>query len=208
MVKLLFVCGSPRKASTAYAMEEARKGAESVEQVRVDMLYLQNRKIAPCIHCDACIRKETPGCVLYHDDMEDWNQRFFTYDGVLIGTAFQFFVSIPFGIFEPTAESLPADVPARRRAGGWRYAKWRAGNCDPSDSGLLPYAGHARGQWRTGYLCRRVCLEPGSFGGRRGGRPAGHAERTAARKEIGFDRQSAARRPAGTGGGKTCSTGV
>ncbi len=87
MVKLLFVCGSPRKASTAYAMEEARKGAESVEQVRVDMLYLQNRKIAPCIHCDACIRKETPGCVLYHDDMEDWNQRFFTYDGVLIGTA-------------------------------------------------------------------------------------------------------------------------
>ena len=87
MVKLLFVCGSPRKASTAYAMEEARKGAESVEQVQVDMLYLQNRKIAPCIHCDACIRKETTGCVLYHDDMEDWNQRFFTYDGVLIGTA-------------------------------------------------------------------------------------------------------------------------
>ena len=44
MTKLLFVCGSARKASTAYAIEEAKRAAEAVEDGEVDVLYLHGKK--------------------------------------------------------------------------------------------------------------------------------------------------------------------
>lgn len=86
MTKLLFVCGSARKASTAYAIEEAKRGAEEVEDVEVDILYLHGKKISPCMGCNACVKKKVPHCVVYHDDMDEWNKKFFGYDGILIGS--------------------------------------------------------------------------------------------------------------------------
>ncbi len=54
MTKLLFVCGSARKASTAYAIEEAKRAAEAVEDVEVDVLSpSRKKKIAPCMGCNA-----------------------------------------------------------------------------------------------------------------------------------------------------------
>lgn len=86
MVKLLFVCGSPRIASTAYAVEQAKEGAESVENTEVTILHLQGKKIAPCMGCNACVRKGEKECVVYQDDMQQWNHTFFSYDGILIAT--------------------------------------------------------------------------------------------------------------------------
>ena len=86
MVKLLFVCGSPRNASTEYAVLEAKKGAETVPDVEVTVLNLRGKKIAPCIGCNACVNKGLTECVLYQDDMQEWNRSFFDYDGYLIGS--------------------------------------------------------------------------------------------------------------------------
>lgn len=84
--KLLFVCGSPRKASTAYAVEEAKRAAETVADVEVDVLYLQGKKIAPCMGCNACVKKGLTRCAVYDDDMGTWNEDFFKYDGYLIAS--------------------------------------------------------------------------------------------------------------------------
>lgn len=86
MVRLLFVCGSARKASTAYAVEQAKKFAEEIEDVQVDILYLQGKKIAPCMGCNACVKKNIPHCVVYHDDMDEWNTKLWEYDGLLLAT--------------------------------------------------------------------------------------------------------------------------
>ena len=86
MVKLLFVCGSARNASTDYALQEAKKGAESVDGVEVTMLNLKGMKISPCIGCNACVNKGVAECVIYQDDMQQWNRTFFDYDGFLIGS--------------------------------------------------------------------------------------------------------------------------
>lgn len=86
MTRLLFVCGSARKASTAYAINEAKRAAEAVGDVEVDVLYLHGKKIAPCMGCNACVKKGVPHCVVYDDDMGSWNDDFFSYDGCLIGT--------------------------------------------------------------------------------------------------------------------------
>ena len=36
--------------------------------------------------CNACVRKGVTHCVVYSDDMGTWNEDFFKYDGILIGT--------------------------------------------------------------------------------------------------------------------------
>ena len=86
MTKLLFVCGSPRNASTEYALLEAKKGAEEVDGVSVELLRLKGMHIAPCIGCNACVKQGKTECVLYQDDMQQWNRHFFDYDGYLIGS--------------------------------------------------------------------------------------------------------------------------
>lgn len=86
MTNLLLVCGSPRRAATAYAVEETGKGAQSVADTSVEILYLQGKKIAPCMGCNACVNKGQLECAVYHDDMDGWNRKFFSYDGILIGT--------------------------------------------------------------------------------------------------------------------------
>lgn len=86
MTKLLFICGSPRKAATAYAVEEAAKAAREISDVEVDIWYLANKTINPCRGCNACVKKESDSCVIYHDDMDDMKAHFFDYDGVLIAS--------------------------------------------------------------------------------------------------------------------------
>ena len=86
MVKLLFICGSARKASTAYVIKEAAAAAREIPDVEVDEVYLAGKKINPCIGCNACVKKGSDSCVIYHDDMDELKAKFWDYDGVLIGS--------------------------------------------------------------------------------------------------------------------------
>lgn len=86
MNRLLFVCGSPRNASTEHALLAAAEGAEAVPDTTVEFLRLKGMMIAPCIGCNACVKKNQVACALYDDDMAGWNERFFQYDGYLIAS--------------------------------------------------------------------------------------------------------------------------
>ena len=86
MTRLLFICGSARKASTAYVVKEAAAAAEEIEDVSVDVVYLAGKKINPCIGCNACVKKGSDSCVIYHDDMDELKAKFWDYDGVLIAS--------------------------------------------------------------------------------------------------------------------------
>ncbi len=86
MIQLLFICGSPRNASTEYAVKEAMKGAREAAGTEITLLRLRGKKIAPCVGCNACVNAGKRECVVYQDDMQEWNRAFFTYDGVLIGS--------------------------------------------------------------------------------------------------------------------------
>ncbi len=85
-VRLLFVCGSARKASTAYAIDQAAEAARGIEGVEVDVVYLKGKKINPCIGCNACVKNGSDSCIVYHDDMDEIKASFWDYDGVLMGS--------------------------------------------------------------------------------------------------------------------------
>ncbi len=86
MVKILGICGSPRRASTYYALNEALKAAADVEGVETTLLELRGKKINPCIGCNRCVKENVNDCLVYHDDMNDMYQTFFDYDAYLISS--------------------------------------------------------------------------------------------------------------------------
>jgi hypothetical protein len=60
-VTLIGISGSPRIASTAYAVEAALQYAADQYGFETDYLSLHNKKLNFCIHCDYCLKKK--GCV-------------------------------------------------------------------------------------------------------------------------------------------------
>jgi len=83
-VKLLGICGSPRKASTDYAVNEALKYAAEKYDVEADYFSAHGKKLNFCLHCDYCVR-EKQGCV-QKDDMQQLYDKLIWADAILIGT--------------------------------------------------------------------------------------------------------------------------
>lgn len=68
-VKLLAICGSPRKATTEYCLEEAIAAARAaVPGIHVDTVLLRKARIEPCIHCNRCFQETVPRCPAHADD--------------------------------------------------------------------------------------------------------------------------------------------
>ena len=87
MVKILGICGSPRRKSAYAALLAALKAAEdSGEQVETEIVELRGRKISPCIHCNQCLKKQSDHCTIYMDDMEPLYEKFYGADGIIIAS--------------------------------------------------------------------------------------------------------------------------
>jgi multimeric flavodoxin WrbA len=86
MIRILGVCGSPRKAATFYALSRALEAAEGIEGIEVTLLELRGKKINPCIGCNACVNAGIDDCRIYQDDMNGLYRDFYSYDGALIAT--------------------------------------------------------------------------------------------------------------------------
>jgi multimeric flavodoxin WrbA len=84
-IKILGICGSYRKGGTEFAVKEALEGATEIdEDVETKYISLLGKRIAPCIHCDRCI-KENSLC-LVKDDFKDIQDEFLKADGYIIGS--------------------------------------------------------------------------------------------------------------------------
>ncbi|MCC0636345.1 MULTISPECIES: flavodoxin family protein [unclassified Clostridioides] len=84
MAKILGICGSPRKGATEYAVLEALKEAETIPGIETEYWSVRGKKISPCVHCDACIRKETM-CII-KDDIQELEQKILEADGIIVGS--------------------------------------------------------------------------------------------------------------------------
>lgn len=87
MVKILGVSGSPRKASTEYALSQALEGAMEIEGVETSLVSLRGKKMNFCIHCNRCIKEEARHCVVYRDDdVNELCEQFYQADGYIIAS--------------------------------------------------------------------------------------------------------------------------
>ncbi|MEW6308602.1 MAG: flavodoxin family protein [Bacillota bacterium] len=84
MVKLLGISGSPRKASTEYAVKEALGAAGAVGGVETAYLSLRGKKLNFCLHCDHCLRER--GVCVHKDDMPGIMAAVSSADGLIVGS--------------------------------------------------------------------------------------------------------------------------
>jgi multimeric flavodoxin WrbA len=84
MTKILGICGSPRSGATEFAIQEALKAAAEVPGIETEYWSVRGKKIAYCVHCDACIRNHTM-CII-KDDIQELEKKILEADGFIIGS--------------------------------------------------------------------------------------------------------------------------
>lgn len=85
MVKILGICGSPRKQATYYALEQALDAAKA-EGTEVELVSLSGKKVNPCCACNKCIRDNSPICTLWKDDASSLLQKVQDADGLILAS--------------------------------------------------------------------------------------------------------------------------
>ena len=78
-VRVLGLCGSPRKKATFHALSIALESAAK-EGVEVEMISLANKKMNYCIHCNHCKKDDYAGVCIYNDDIDEMQEKFLTAD--------------------------------------------------------------------------------------------------------------------------------
>ncbi len=87
MIKILGICGSPRRKSSYLALQTALQAArDSGEKVQTELVELRGRKMNFCIHCNRCLRENSDRCTVFTDDMTELYDKFYEADGVIIAS--------------------------------------------------------------------------------------------------------------------------
>ena len=87
MLKVLGIAGSPRRGgNTDLLLNEVLKGAAS-QGAEVKTIILSDLNIAPCKHCDGCLKE---GNCIIKDDMQDIYTDFEEADVIVMATPIQF----------------------------------------------------------------------------------------------------------------------
>ena len=86
MVKILGICGSPRRKSSYTALQAALETAKAQGDVEVELVELRARNIKPCVHCNKYLRDESDRCTVFNDDMTELYDKFYEADGVIIAS--------------------------------------------------------------------------------------------------------------------------
>ena len=84
MKKVLAIVSSPRKGGNSELLvDEFVKGAQEAGH-EVEKVCLREKKIAPCIACEACLRNG--GTCVQHDDMTEVLQKLMEADVIVLST--------------------------------------------------------------------------------------------------------------------------
>lgn len=109
-IKLFGISGSPRKASTDYAVREALRYASEKFPVETEYFSAMGKKLNFCIHCDYCIRNKK-GCI-HSDDMGQVYEKLKWADALLIGTpVYQGMVSGQIKVIMDRCRAIAAQDP-------------------------------------------------------------------------------------------------
>ena len=83
-VKLVGLCGSPRKGATEYVLREALQEAATLPGIATELVTLRGKKVQPCTGCNYCKRHQTRCNV--QDDMQALFDTFVAADAFLVAS--------------------------------------------------------------------------------------------------------------------------
>lgn len=161
-VTILGVCGSPRKGSTQFVLEQALAAAKEQEDVLTDMICLSGLHIEGCDQCDYCVRKQ---CYCRHKDdfTQELMQRFIQADGYVIATpVYNMNISWKlltfFNRFRPLHKVFPPDVLSYKAGGAIAVGGTRQGGQATAIQAIHEF-----------FFCRQILVVGGGKGAYSGG---------------------------------------
>lgn len=85
-MKILGVCGSPRKGSTEYIVETALQAVKEYDSsIETEMITMRGKNIKPCVGCGYCRQNGGRWCCI-KDDMQELFDKFLDADGFFIAS--------------------------------------------------------------------------------------------------------------------------
>ncbi|QGP90804.1 NADPH-dependent FMN reductase [Neomoorella glycerini] len=84
VLKLLGLCGSPRKGATEYVLQEALREAATLPGIESELITLRGKRIQPCTGCNYCKSHKTRCHV--KDDMQELFDTFIAADAFLVAS--------------------------------------------------------------------------------------------------------------------------
>lgn len=81
-MKVLAICGSPRKGNTELLLREALKSAEKAG-AKTELILLRNLDIN---HCDGCLKCDENGKCAVNDEMQELYKRMEAANAIIIGS--------------------------------------------------------------------------------------------------------------------------
>ena len=86
-IKILGICGSPRKKSAYTALKAALDSASEADpEVECELVELRGKKFNLCVHCNQCLRKGADRCTVFQDDMTPLYDKFYEADGIIVAS--------------------------------------------------------------------------------------------------------------------------
>ena len=70
-LKILGINASPRVGATEHALQYALQCAAENSDVTAEQINLADKKMNPCLHCNACLHRTDMRCPVYDDDIND-----------------------------------------------------------------------------------------------------------------------------------------
>lgn len=82
-IKVLGICGSPRKGNSLYLLEHALKSAKGFEpeMVETETYTFRGKKMNPCLACGKCA--EQNGVCIHDDDFEELREKWMNADAII-----------------------------------------------------------------------------------------------------------------------------
>lgn len=83
-MKILGICGSPRKASTYFALEQALEEAKKIPGIETEIWSVRGKKLGFCVHCDVCVRDHVM-CII-KDDFQELEKKVLEADAIIMAS--------------------------------------------------------------------------------------------------------------------------
>jgi len=84
-MKIVGVCGSPRKGNSEFLLREALDAAKKAG-ADTELILLREKKVGYCDGCDGCQKDETRGKCHVQDDMQEIYPKLESADGIIVAS--------------------------------------------------------------------------------------------------------------------------
>jgi multimeric flavodoxin WrbA len=84
-VKVIGICGSPRKGNTEILLREALNAAKKAG-AETDLILLKNLDIRHCDGCNRCVEGDASGLCYLQDEMQELYKRMESADVIILGS--------------------------------------------------------------------------------------------------------------------------